>query len=139
MINDVVEEEIPQKWCERKENTTYVISVSLYRGEIDQIEMEQTQILEDKTEHTKRYIISRKYPTYDITLTVQDRVEYSNEGFSKEMKMEFNWFDGWSWFYYANLEEAIKRKGVIKTQKAILKKLNERIRKFLTPDMTAFP
>jgi hypothetical protein len=133
MDMEAEEEEIPTSWYSREGNTTYVINVSLYRDEISDIEIVQTQ-RENRTEHVKRYMITRHYPTYDITVEIEDieRSEFQTHYYD-EMAIKINWMLGESWFYYNYLKETIEKEGVIKTQKQILKELKERISKLLNP------
>jgi hypothetical protein len=128
-----VEEEIQTSWYSREGNTIYTINVGLYRGEISDIEIEQTQ-RENRIEHIKRYMITRNYPTYYITVKIEDiqQSEFQTHYYD-EMTIEINWIQGALWFYYNHLKETIEREGVIKTQKQILKELKERISKLLNP------
>jgi hypothetical protein len=134
MINGVIEEEIPQKWCERKDNKMYEINVSFRDGEIDLVELVETEIFIIATvcEHTKCYQIFRNYPTYDLTVTIREVEKGEFDIFYEdEVTIKLNWIEGADWFYYSFIKEAIESRGVAKTQETILKELKERICKLL--------
>jgi hypothetical protein len=130
-----IEEEIPQKWCERIDNKMYEINVSLRRnGEIDLIELFETEtfIIATACEHTKSYQIFRNYPTYDLTVTIREVEKGEFDLFYEdEVTIKLHWIEGANWFYYGFIKEAIESRGVAKTQETILKELKERICKLL--------
>ena len=134
MINGVIEE-VPQKWCERKDNKIYEIDVSLRRnGEIDLVEFVETEtfIIATACEHIKCYQIFRNYPTYDLTVTIREVEKGEFDVFNEdEVTIKLNWIEGADWFYYSFIKEAIESRGVAKTQEIILKELKERICKLL--------
>jgi hypothetical protein len=133
MINAEIKEEIPQKWCERKDNKIYEINVSIRRnGEIDLIELFETEtfIIATTCEHTKSYQIFRNYPTYDLTVTIREVEKGEFDIFYEdEVTIKLNWIT--NWFYYGFIKEVIESRGVAKTQETILKELKERISKLL--------